>query len=94
MTKPFVPYLRWSELIDAPQAHPLMRQLIRLMNKHKCSAKEMCERVGINRCTFNNWRRRYIPKLDLLEACYNVFGYTLNPTRIAEIAHIQNRPEA
>lgn len=66
-------------------AHPLVRRLYELMNEEQIGVHDLAERSGISVGSLVNWRRRFIPRVDLLEACYNVLGYTLKPIRLRQL---------
>lgn len=59
--------------------HPLVKTLFREMNRQHLGMLDMSERSGVNRNTINDWKRRSIPSIHNLEACYNVLGLTLKP---------------
>ena len=75
------PAKRFRQLSDAPRAHPLVRQLIAEINRQQVTWDSMYQRTGVSRSVLNSWRTAYTPSLALLEACYNVLGYTLQPVR-------------
>lgn len=59
------------------RAHPLVRRLVEEMNKQQIGVLDMCERSGVNKNTFRDWRTRTIPTVDNIEACFNVLGLRL-----------------
>lgn len=61
----------------APKAHPLVRQLVRLMQQEECGVVELSERAAVNPQTLKDWRVRTVPRVDMLEACFNALGYRL-----------------
>jgi hypothetical protein len=69
--------LWFKPIRPAPKAHPHFRAIIKLMNQHQVSRKELCAKVGIPQSTFHNYRTKDVPKLPILEAMYNVFGKEL-----------------
>ena len=62
------------------RVHPLVKTLFREMNRQYIGILDMSERSGVNRNTINDWKRRSIPSIHNLEACFNVLGLTLKPT--------------
>ena len=71
--------LRFKKIKAAPKSHPLMRDLIDLMNEHQCSIETLCNKVGMSRTTFQHWRFKHVPSLEIIEACFNYFDRTLRP---------------
>lgn len=70
--------MRKFQRIKHPErAIPLVKQLVELMNTEQLGTNDMCERAGINRKTFDNWRIRRSPNVSAFEACLNVLGYKL-----------------
>lgn len=63
------------------KAHPLVRELHRLRHEEALSLDDLAQRSGISRATIWNWNSRTVPKITDLEACYNVLGYTLRPSK-------------
>lgn len=57
--------------------HPLVIQLFEKMNQEQIGLIEMAERSGINKNTINDWKHRCMPRLDNIDACYNVLGLKL-----------------
>ena len=43
---------------------------------------DLSERVGLHRDTLRNWRTRYTPRVNDLEAALNYLGYTLKPVKV------------
>lgn len=62
-------------------AHPLVRELVRLMNVHRMTWTDLAERSGIHRKTFHYWRTRSSPTLSVFEAALNSLGYGLAITQ-------------
>jgi lambda repressor-like predicted transcriptional regulator len=60
----------------------LVRFLFEEMQRQKVCQLDLSERVGLHRDTLRNWRTRYTPKVDDLEAALNYLGYTLKTVRI------------
>lgn len=69
--------IRFKRHKPPTKAHPLVIQLIELMNQEQCSVEQMCKHVGMSRTTYNNWRFKHEPDLSLLIACFNYLGYDL-----------------
>jgi hypothetical protein len=63
--------------------HPALRQLYTLMVEQRTTVDEISQRTGISSTAIMNWKRSIISKnraaagLENVEACLNVFGYTL-----------------
>lgn len=70
---------QFRRLPDAGAAHPLVRRLFAEMARQQIGVLDMAERAGIGEHTMKNWRTRSTPKIDSLEACFNVLGLTLTP---------------
>lgn len=69
--------LRFKTVKPAPKAHRLFRLVISQMNAHQISRQELCLRVGVSMATFDNYRTRRAPKLEILEAMLAVFDMEL-----------------
>jgi hypothetical protein len=67
---------------DAPNGHPLVRELIAEMNRQKKGVTALCVEVNISPGTFAHWRNKHNPELPTIEACFNVLGLTLRPVPI------------
>ena len=74
--------LKFRRVRSKPKAHPLIRELIKKMNEHNVGVMELCAEANVGKSTFANWGNRSVPKVDVLEACYNVLGYELRPVQI------------
>lgn len=61
--------------------HPLVVRLFKEMERQQIGILDMAERAGINKNSPKDWRTRYLPRIDSLEACYNVLGMTLVPVK-------------
>jgi len=61
-----------------------VRFLFEEMYRQKVCHYDLAERVGLHRDTLRNWRTRYNPRINDLEAALNYLGYTLKPTRIKQ----------
>lgn len=76
---------RWrGRLILPKHAHPLVRRLILELNRQGTTMQELAERSGVHLRTIQAWRHKNLPKVDLLEACFNTLGYRLRVERIDE----------
>lgn len=60
-----------------PNLHPAVRKLFALMNEHQIGYADLAARSGVSVGAIESWRSRAMPRLDLLDACLGVFGYTL-----------------
>lgn len=62
----------------AANAHPLVKQLITIMNERRISKKQMSLKAGVEYSSFASWQYRgFRPHLNNIEACLNVLGYEL-----------------
>lgn len=61
--------------------NPVVRFLFEEMHKQQICQMDLSERVGLHRDTLRNWRTRYTPRVNDLEAALNVLGYTLKAVR-------------
>lgn len=60
------------------RAHPLIINLVHLMNARQVPITVMCKRAGISINTFQGWRYNgKSPLVPSLEACFNIVGRTL-----------------
>lgn len=57
--------------------HPLVKKMFEEMNEQRIGILDLAERSGVNRNTINEWKYRCMPRLDNLDACYNVLGMKL-----------------
>jgi len=79
--------MRYFKRLTVPErAHPMVRDLYRLMNEEQVGLLDMSERVGTHKDTITGWRTKSTPRVDMLEACLNVLGYRLRIERIPEAA--------
>lgn len=72
---------KFRKLTIPTQAHPLVRLLFDKMNYERIGLTDVAERAGIARETFKGWRSKHCPKVDDIEACFNVLGYSLTIKR-------------
>lgn len=61
------------------EGHPFVRRLFRAMNEEWCSIPELAKRSGVSASTIKHWKRYSVPKVDDLEACFNVFEMSMYP---------------
>lgn len=76
---------RWRGRLTIPKhAHPLVRRLIHELNRQGTTMHELAERSGVHLRTIQAWRHKSLPKVDLLEACFNSLGFRLRVEEIPE----------
>ena len=68
-------------------AHPLVKRLFEEMNYQQIGILDLSERSGINKNTINDWKRRSMPRLDNIDACYSVLGMKLTAAVVTETAN-------
>lgn len=69
---------RWrGKLPVPPHAHPLVRQLVEILNDEDTTLTEVAERAGMRRGTISDWRYRRQPTLSAFDAALNVLDYEL-----------------
>jgi hypothetical protein len=69
---------RWRGKLRIPRnAHPLVRRLFVEMNRQSVTIRELSDEAGISRQMVWDWRNRSRPKLDALDAAFNVLGLRL-----------------
>lgn len=75
-----------KRLTCTEHAHPLVRRLLHIMNEQRASIPLVDKRAGLGRDVIRNWKTRTIPRVDNLEAAFNVLGYelTIRPKREAD----------
>lgn len=54
--------------------HPLVKRLFEEMNKEQIGVLDMAERSGVNKNTINDWKKRSVPNIVNLDACFSVLG--------------------
>jgi len=64
--------------------NPIVQFLFKEMHNQRMCQIDLSERVGLHRDTLRNWRTRYSPRINDIEAALNVLGYTLKPVRIKD----------
>lgn len=62
----------------------VVRFLFEEMHRQKVCQMDLSERVGLHRDTLRNWRTRYTPRINDIEAALNYLGYTLKITKLRE----------
>ena len=65
-------------------AHPLVKRLFEEMNYQQIGILDLSERSGINKNTICDWKRRSMPRVDNIDACFAVLGFRLIPNVIKE----------
>lgn len=60
---------------------PLVRQLFAELNRQQMLVCDLADKSGIGRDHFREWRSRRTPRVNDLEACFNVLGFTLKAVR-------------
>lgn len=64
-------------LLIPRNTHPLVTRLFQEMNHNQIGILDMAERSGVNKNTINDWKRRSMPRIDNLDACYAALGMKL-----------------
>lgn len=64
-----------------PKAHPLVKQLLSLMNEHQVTKRFVAQKAGVHVDSFHDWRYKCRPRIENLEACLGVLGYRLEIVR-------------
>lgn len=67
----------FKPLLVPRNTHPLVTRLFQEMNRQQIGILDMSERSGVNKNTINDWKRRSIPKLDNIDACFTAMGMKL-----------------
>ncbi len=62
--------------------NPMVKFLFQEMHRQRVCQMDLSERVGLHRDTLRNWRTKYTPRVNDLEAALNYLGYTLKPIKI------------
>jgi transcriptional regulator with XRE-family HTH domain len=69
---------RWAGRLKIPKhAHPLVRELFKLLNDRELMINDVAKPSGIARNTISEWRYRRLPSVASLEAVLNAFGFEL-----------------
>ena len=77
--------MRLFRKLTIPQhAHPLVRRLFEEMNKEQIGVVDISERSGVNKNTISGWRKKSIPSIINIEACFSVLGMEVSLTRKRE----------
>ena len=67
---------RWAGKLSIPErAHPLVRDLFRLLNDEKKMLADVAEKSGVGRATISDWRYRRSPTVATFQAVCNAIGY-------------------
>lgn len=72
-----VRYWTWQRMKVPPLAHPLVRRLYAELIRQQVPVRVLSDKSGVSRQTIREWRTRTRPKLEDIEACFNVLGYEL-----------------
>jgi hypothetical protein len=64
--------------------NPVVKFLFEEMHRQRCCQMDLSERVGLHRDTIRNWRTRYTPRVNDIEAALNYLGYTLKPVPLRQ----------
>lgn len=72
---------KFRPMIVPAKAHPLVRKLFVEMNHQQLGMLDLSERSGVNKNTIKDWKKRSIPQVHNLAACFNVLGLTLTVKR-------------
>lgn len=76
--KPRIGGERWRGKLPVPEhAHPLVRDLVRELNEQRTTISEMADRAAVCRQAVRKWQDSTMPRVDLLDACFNALGYRL-----------------
>ena len=74
--------LRWAGRLPVPKsAHPLVKELFKVMNTHKLTLKDVASKSGVEARTISHWRYNRSPTLLNFEATLNSIGYKLKIVR-------------
>ncbi len=76
------------------RAHRLVQVLFRLMLEEQIGLHDVADRVGTSASTIGSWRRGAAPRLDLLEAAFNVIGYEMHLAAVAAAAGSEQQAAA
>jgi len=60
-----------------PKAHPLVKELLGLMNVHQVTKRAVALKAGIHVDSFDDWKYKCRPRIENLEACLGALGYEL-----------------
>lgn len=68
----------WRGHLWVPEhAHPLVRQLVVLMNEKRITFTELARVAGLTGATLASWKSKHNPRVDSFEAALNALGYEL-----------------
>lgn len=68
---------KFRSLSIPSNTHPLVTRLFQEMNRNQIGILDMSERSGVNKNTICGWKRRSIPNLDNIDACFVALGMKL-----------------
>lgn len=81
---------RWRGQIPIPaKAHPLVKAMVGLMNKHGVTFTDLEEDVGLCRQSMSDWRYRRQPKIDNFDAALNAIGYKLQIVELEKHGRVE-----
>lgn len=69
---------RFRKHMVPSNVHPLVRKLFEDMNREQIGILDMSERSGVNKNTINDWKKRSVPNIANLDACFSVLGRKLH----------------
>lgn len=72
---------RFRRLSIPSRAHPLVRHMFEEMNRQQMGMLDLAERSGVNKNTINDWKRRSMPQVHNLAACFSVLKLELTTKR-------------
>lgn len=64
--------------------HPLVKNLFEEMNHQQIGITDMADRSGVNKNTITDWKRRCMPSLANIDACYHVLGLKLQVENVSQ----------
>ena len=74
----------FRKLTVPDHVHPLVKVLFEEMNRQQIGVCDIADRSGVNKNTIIGWRKRAVPNLVNIEACYTVMGYQLKLAKCRE----------
>ena len=57
--------------------HPIVSDLFRLIKGSQLTQNQIEEKAGLSRGQISHWRCEDMPRIDTIDACFNVLGHTL-----------------
>lgn len=77
--------MRGFRVLSIPKsAHPLVRILFKEMNHQQIGVLDMSERSGVNKNTISGWRKKSVPNIINLSACFSVLKIELKPQKVGD----------